>query len=182
MCKRSRVPLAAVIMTSEPSISLVCPCLGHSLHHTQQSIMAGSSSGLYLNGVLAHPSWSGRPSKRARTSRSVWNSTDDWEELVAASTLSTASVSSRPARPRGLQSLATCAEISAWRNFKRLYEEGKVRSQGGEVGRGWWEVEWEYVPDHLKARVRAGVYKRWGGVLKLDVMKDVNLRLLCVTL
>lgn len=138
--------------------------------------MAGSGSGLYLNGVLSHSSWtsSTRPTKRARTHRSVFNSTDDWDELVAASTLSTASVSSRPARPRGLQTLAICAEHAAVRNFKRLYEEGKIRSPSGAVGKGWWEVEWELVPDHLKAKVRDGVFRRYGSVLKLDMIRDVS--------
>jgi hypothetical protein len=141
--------------------------------------MAGSSSGLYVNGVLAHPSWSPsfRPAKRAKTNRSVWNAANDWDELVAASTLSTASVSTRPARPRGLQSLAVCAEHAAVRSFKRLYEEGKVRNASGSVGKGWWENEWQVVPDHLKVKVRAGVYRRYGGVIKMDMIRDVSFAL-----
>lgn len=138
--------------------------------------MAGSSSGLYLNGVLSSSSWNSsfRPAKRARTNRSVWNAADDWDELVAASTLSTASVSTRPPRPRGLQTLALCAEHAAVRNFRRLYEEGKIRNQNGAVGKGWWENEWEVVPDHLKLRVRDGVYRQHGNVLKLDMIRDVS--------
>lgn len=139
--------------------------------------MPGSASGLYVNGVLSHPSWnpSFRPAKRARTNRSVFNSTDHWDELVTSSQLSTASVSTRPARPRGLQTLAVCAEHAAVRNFKRLYEEGKVRVEGKPAEKGWWETEWEDMPDHLRLRVREGVYKRYGGVLKLDVIRDVSL-------
>lgn len=141
-----------------------------------------------------------------RTGRSVWNSTDDWDELVATSSLSTSSVSTRPPRPRALPSLAKSAEDVAVRHFRMLWADGKSSEpaeldpedeRGGkrkktgkgtarerkernerqeENQKGWWELQWPHVPDHLKARVTDGIMRMHGGWLSLDVIRKVRSR------
>ena len=125
-----------------------------------------------------------RPAKRkkaktAATGRSVWNSTDDWDQLVADSQLSTSSISRRRPRPRGLQTLVRCASEAAVRGFKRLWDEPvgpewvteDERSRGG-VWQDWWAV----VPDYLKAEIRDGIFERWGGFLDADMISQVSER------
>lgn len=160
-----------------------------------------------------------------RTGRSVWNATDDWDELVAASSLSTSSISTRPPRLRGLQTLSRAAEGVAVRHFRMLWMDGKggghdggdgggsgigrgrgEESEDGESGdecvkrgkkrkvadkgsrrgkvekrdvvdvnaKGWWELQWPHVPDHLKCSLRDGVMRMHGGWLSMDVIRKVG--------
>ena len=123
------------------------------------------------------------PKKRCvRAERSVWNSKDDWETLVADSALSTSSVSTRPPRPRGLHSLVKCASDAAARGFKRLWEDGVVMSDGAVVyGAGKrWKIAWEGIPDHLKVGLRDGIFKWWGSYVTLSMLQEVHCQV-CLT-
>lgn len=118
-----------------------------------------------------------RKAKRARTgadrtARSIWNSADDWDTLVAESQLSTSSISSRRPPPAGLKSLTRyCAEVVG-RAFKRLWEI----DQGGVLGTSW-KYAWTEVPDRLKLFVREEVFRHWGGYLTTAMISDVSLSL-----
>lgn len=102
--------------------------------------------------------------------KSVWNSTDDWDEMVETASLSTASIATRRPRPRGLKSLSACATDAAVRGFKWVWEEG---GESGGTNGTYWKREWGQLPDHLKARVRDGIYKKWGSFLTIEIIKDV---------
>ena len=140
---------------------------------------------LSFSGVMSKrstPSGSGQStpsSKKARkrkTERTVWNTPDDWETLLAESTLSTSSISTRRPRLRGLPTLAKCCQESAARSFKRLWEAGQTQVQGEIiVGPGrWWKDDWAWVPDHLKLGVRDAVFRYWGGSLSLQMLQEVG--------
>ena len=137
--------------------------------------MAASSSTTSMK-RKADPST--RPVKRRRghaTSRSVWNSRDDWDQLVADSQLSTSSISLRRPRPRGMQTLVRCATESAARGFRRMWEDtaGMPAMAGSSAGEIWKE-SWECVPDHLKVGVRDAVFKNWGGYLNGEILSKVS--------
>lgn len=141
-------------------------------------------SGSRTNATTSSSSGTGaRPPKRQKIggtkSRTIWNSRDDWDELVATSSLSTASVSTRRPLPRGLVSLSKAAEDVAVRYFKMLYEAGQVVDYSGKLGKGWWETEWAYIPDDAKKRIRDGVFRTHGSYLSLDVLRRVSLNLRC---
>ncbi|RXK40054.1 hypothetical protein M231_02694 [Tremella mesenterica] len=115
--------------------------------------------------------------KKTKVVKSVWNSTDDWTTLVADSSLSTSSISTRRPRPRGLQTLVICCQEAAIRSFKILWE-ARGSSSTGTDGRGMgreWREKWQFVPDHLKYRVRDGVFSRWGHLLTIAMIHDVFL-------
>ena len=106
-----------------------------------------------------------RPAKRSRRNeRSVWNSTDDWDELVQASTLSTSSISARRPRPYGLVSLKQASVQAAVRSFKRIFETHE----------SWWIAEWRNLPDAHKAAVRDGIFRMWGSVLSIERIREVS--------
>ncbi|WVQ85049.1 hypothetical protein IAT38_007213 [Cryptococcus sp. DSM 104549] len=125
------------------------------------------------------------PSKRAKTNhptrrktkgeRSIWNSVDDWDTLVADSSLSTSSVSRRRPRPRGLHTLVRCAADAAARGFRMLWDQGEVRAEGDTiVGPGVeWRESWAMLPEHLQEMVRDGIFKRWGGLLTIQMLHDL---------
>ena len=102
---------------------------------------------------------------------------DDWDQLVADSQLSTASISSRKPRPRGVSTLVRCAADAAARGFKRIWEEtGYARQAGVDAGAGsgvYWKESWMWVPDHLKEGVRDAVFRYWGGYLTPEVIQEV---------
>ena len=144
--------------------------------HTRSELASSSkrSGGLFL----ATNTKKGKlnPKKRfGRAERSIWNSKDDWETLVADSALSTSSVSTRPPRPRGLHSLVKCASDAAARNFKRLWNDGVVMADGAVVyGAGKrWKIAWERIPEHLKAGLRDGIFKWWGSYVTPMMLQDV---------
>jgi len=118
-----------------------------------------------------------KKAKITAAGRSVWNSTDDWDQLVADSQLSTSSISRRRPRPRGLQSLVKCASEAAVRGFKRLWEETVgpewVTESGTSRGRVWQDW-WSVVPDHLKVGIRDAIFERWGGLLDADMITQVS--------
>ena len=125
---------------------------------------------------------SAKPQKRRKIiptgiGRSIWNSVDDWDQLVADSQLSTASISSRKPRPRGVSTLVRCAADAAARGFKRIWEEtGYARQAGVDAGAGsgvYWKESWMWVPDHLKEGVRDAVFRYWGGYLTPEVIQEV---------
>lgn len=157
----------------------------------------GKASGLYIQGQKSQPGSSrsgavelkashGRPKKRPRlrTERSVWNGADDWNKLVADSTLSTSSVSTRRPHPRGLPTLARCASDAAARGFETIWTADSTLVAGDEpaqfanmkgFGR-YWKYDWEVVPDHLREGVRDAVFRLWGRMLSLDIVRVVSLR------
>ncbi|CAD6566349.1 MAG: hypothetical protein TREMPRED_002493 [Tremellales sp. Tagirdzhanova-0007] len=144
--------------------------------HTRSELASSSkrSGGLFL----ATNTKKGKlnPKKRfGRAERSIWNSKDDWETLVADSALSTSSVSTRPPRPRGLHSLVKCASDAAARNFKRLWNDGVVMADGAVVyGAGKrWKIAWERIPEHLKAGLRDGIFKWWGSYVTPMMLQDI---------
>ncbi|WWC88536.1 uncharacterized protein L201_003447 [Kwoniella dendrophila CBS 6074] len=101
-----------------------------------------------------------------RSQRSIWNSKDDWDTLVAESSLSTSSISTRQPRFRGLPTLVECTTKSISRSFKRLWESG--------VGDGKeFRLAWEYLPNHLKEGIRDNVYKLWGSYLTVKIISEV---------
>jgi len=102
---------------------------------------------------------------RKRRPTSIWNGPDDWPQLVADSSLSTSSISTRAPRPRGLHTLSRCATDAAARDFKTLWED----IADGRTWKEWWNL----VPDHLKVGVRDGVFKLWGGYLTQAVIREV---------
>ena len=140
-------------------------------------------------------------SSKVRARRSIWNAPDDWDELVAASNLSTSSVSTRRPPLREVPSLAKAAEDVAVRAFRLLWADGKTPAEAvnpesrtgagkgkrkvsgerdasrdeGQMQKGWWELQWPHVPDHLKAHVRDGVIRMHGGALSMDVIRKVSL-------
>lgn len=112
-----------------------------------------------------------RKAKRLRTGtgpgteKSIWNTKDDWDTLVAESRLSTSSISRRPPPPAGLKSLTTyCAEV-AGRSLKRFWELDTGLS---------WKYAWSEVPDRLKVGVRDEVYRHWGGYLTTAMISEVS--------
>ncbi|ORY30530.1 hypothetical protein BCR39DRAFT_528583 [Naematelia encephala] len=112
--------------------------------------------------------------KHGKVGSSVWNTPDDWDALVAASSLSTSSVSVRRPRPRGLNSLVKCCTEASARGFKRLWDTGAVIVDGRAVGRGeWWKAGWDGLPDHLKIGVRDAVFRLWGGYLTIDMISHL---------
>lgn len=153
----------------------------------------GKASGLYIQGQKAHPG-SSRPGhggpaggrerskKRPRPDRSVWNKADDWDKLVADSTLSTSSVSGRRPYPRGLPSLARCASDAAARGFEAIWTADATLAQGDERAQSsnmrgfgrYWKYDWEVVPDHLKEGVRDAVFRMWGRMLSFDIVRVVS--------
>ena len=106
-----------------------------------------------------------RVKKRKVINRSVWNSKDDWDKLVADSSLSTASISSRRPIHSGHHPLSYYAAEVAARAFKFLWEED------GE----WWKAEWAYVSEPIKAKVRERVYRYYGEFLSVQILAEVSL-------
>lgn len=136
------------------------------------------------NGMSSHANGSSTaqpPRKRAKIKpdrpKSIWNTADDWDQLVADSALSTSSISSRPPALRGRLSLTRCCAESAGRGFKALWEYGQeIRDDKVIVGPGrYWKAAWEEVPDHLKVMVKERVVRYWGGWLSLAMISDVSL-------
>lgn len=111
------------------------------------------------------------PAKKRRTTggyRSLFAGPDDWDKLVADSSLSTSSVSIRRPRPNGLQSLTRCSQLAASRHFKQLWEDG---NGGGEM----WKADWAWLDDRLKDGIRENVYRAWGGFLTPEILKSVSM-------
>lgn len=138
--------------------------------------MASSSHFTPRKRAQAESSGSSKRRKIAWSSnRNIWNSADDWDTLVAESQLSTASISLRRSRPRGLQSLVCCATEACARSFKRIWE---VPTPGGFVGQTvlgeYWKDGWAWVPDHLKADVRDKVFRYWGEYVTASMLSEVS--------
>ncbi|ORX37262.1 hypothetical protein BD324DRAFT_650867 [Kockovaella imperatae] len=115
------------------------------------------------------PSSKSDAKRRKVTNRSVWNTEDDWEQIIADSSLSTASVSSRRAPQKGLQSLSDHAARVASRAFKYLWQASDSRERHGE----WWKSEWSYVEDRMKVKVRDGVFAQWSEYLTPTILTEV---------
>ncbi|WVQ73244.1 hypothetical protein IAR50_002812 [Cryptococcus sp. DSM 104548] len=113
--------------------------------------------------------------RRQRTDKSVWNSKDDWDTLVAESSLSTSSVSLRKPRFRSFPTLTKCSVDSIVRGFKAFYGDGQARQEEAvaEEWRKWWKAEWAEIPGHLKEMVRDGIYRRWGGIISLQLIHEL---------
>lgn len=149
--------------------------------HSVMPPKAGPSSIKRSGGLLlTSPAKKAKPSPKKRSvkvERSIWNAKDDWDTLVAESSLSTSSVSARPSRPRGLHSLVKCASDAAARGFKLLWEEGQIVTDDEVIiGPGQrWKAAWGGVPDHLKLRVRDAIFRWWGGHINLSMLQQVFL-------
>ncbi|TYJ58597.1 hypothetical protein B9479_000808 [Cryptococcus floricola] len=113
--------------------------------------------------------------RKQRTDKSVWNSKDDWDTLVAESSLSTSSVSLRKPRFRSFPSLTKSSVDAIVRGFKVFYGDGQAGQDEGvaDEWRKWWRAEWAEIPGHLKEMVRDGIYKRWGGILSLQLLREL---------
>lgn len=104
-------------------------------------------------------------SRKPKRPRSVWDSKDDWDTLVAESQLSTASISTRKPPPAGLKSLTSyCAEV-AGRAFKGFWELDEGVS---------WRYAWDGVPNDHKILVRDKVFKYWGSYLTTSMISEVS--------
>jgi hypothetical protein len=114
------------------------------------------------------------PTPKKRKAQSIWNTPDDWPQLISDSSLSTSSISTRLPRPRGLQSLVKCASDAASRGFKILWEDVGEVTVGGKVGGRRWKEWWGVIPDHLKIGIRESVYKLWGGHLSQAIIHEVG--------
>ncbi|WWC62760.1 uncharacterized protein I303_105357 [Kwoniella dejecticola CBS 10117] len=112
------------------------------------------------------PSNTSKAKRLIKVQRSVWNSKDDWDQLVSDSALSTSSVSTRSPRLRGLPTLVKCAVNSISRGFKRLWEIDEGYS---------FNIAWDFLPPHLKSEVREMVFKWWGSFLTLKILSEVFL-------
>lgn len=103
--------------------------------------------------------------RKAKRPRSIWDSKDDWDTLVAESQLSTASISRRKPPPAGLKGLKSyCAEV-AGRAFKAFWELDEGVS---------WRYAWDGVPDDHKILVRDEVFRYWGSYLTPPMISDVS--------
>ncbi|ODO05171.1 hypothetical protein L198_01859 [Cryptococcus wingfieldii CBS 7118] len=113
--------------------------------------------------------------RKQRTDKSVWNSKDDWDTLVAESSLSTSSVSLRKPRFRSFPSLTNISVDVIVRSFKAFYGDGQAGQDEAvaDEWRKWWRTEWAEIPGHLKEMVRDGIYKRWGAILSLQLLREL---------
>ncbi|ODO10010.1 hypothetical protein I350_02234 [Cryptococcus amylolentus CBS 6273] len=113
--------------------------------------------------------------RKQRTDKSVWNSKDDWDTLVAESSLSTSSVSLRKPRFRSFPSLTKASVDAIVRGFKAFYGDGQAGQDEAvaDEWRKWWRTEWAEIPGHLKEMVRDGIYKKWGGILSLQLLQEL---------
>ncbi|KAL7423048.1 hypothetical protein Q5752_002347 [Cryptotrichosporon argae] len=104
----------------------------------------------------------GKRKSKVKPAHSIWDGADDWAQLVADSALSTSSVSVRAPRPRGVHTLARCAQDAAARSWRRMRDEDASA----------WRAAWAGVPPHLQAGVRDGVFKWHADVLTAAIVRD----------